>query len=172
MIIATFANLAGEAVKHGYRTIAYRDPCEDDLARQVARLIARLTTQHAGTGRILVLVGNTAQVFPLKLDLARYGVRGCGRIGLNGLGVQVGTLDNLDRRLRLPCDDYGIVVLLDGLDRERGSRLIARLPGVAVIDADAHGGQPIRPADHVLFRPIGGQLQSLQHTDEPITTRH
>lgn len=171
MTAATLSHLVGEALRRGYRTIAYRDPQETDLLREVARMVSKIRAIIPSDRRIAVVLDDRAGTATLKADLMRYGITRTGRIGLNNEAIQVGSLARLERRIARGDEPYGLIILLEGLDRSRIHRLLTQHSAVWVIDADPRGGPGPRPPDHVLFRDPSGDLQSLQDTGTH-ATRH
>ncbi len=157
---APLSHHIADALQRGYRTIAYRDALQDDLIREAARTIHHLCRQTTPLN-IALVTANREETIALKSDLARYGFGQIGRIGLNHEAIQVGSLERLDRRIAQGETDYSLIVLLANLDRDHAKRVLARIPAQRVIDLDPHAGPCPRPADHILYRGMSGDIETL-----------
>lgn len=162
------ANLVGQALDEGSHYIAFRDTEETDLVREIARLVAKRHRRD----RMMVVTESLEQMTELA-GCVRAFDRDCmvSRISTAGRGVEIGTMKHALRRVRYPARAYSLLVLLPGLEHAAKARLVEALPQAAVLDADPYAGQPVRPADRVLYRPLGSALQTLQ-TTTPLTSRY
>lgn len=156
-MIPNLANLVGQALDEGAHYIAYRDAEETDLIREIARFASRRYLRDR-----LMVVAATSEVTRELRGYLRTFQTPSARISQAEAPVQVDTLDHALRRIRYPGHRYTILVLMPDLERDGRSALLAGLPGVAVLDADPLAGPPMRPADHVIYRPVGSALQTLQ----------
>lgn len=162
------ANLVGQALDEGSHYIAFRDTEETDLVREIARLVSKRHRRD----RVMVVTESLEQMSELA-GFVRAFDRECqvSRISASGRGVEIGTMKHALRRMRYPAGGYTLLVLLPGLEHDGKARLVEALPRAAVLDADPYAGQPVRPADRVLYRPLGSALQTLHTTTAP-TSRY
>ncbi len=170
---ANLAQIVSDALDEGSRYIFHRDDGEDDITRELARLVAR---RHA-TDRVMMITGSLVEMIETE-HLVRTFLPGSavGRIqdwhpeGRRP-SVAIGILRHVLRQAKRETVASGLVILLPSVPHPDKAAILDTVKATAILDVAGRTATPLRKADRVVFRPTGGHLQTL-HAMTPVSSRY
>ncbi len=170
---ANLAQIVSDALDEGARYIFHRDDGASDIARELARLVAR---RHA-TDRVMVITGSLVETVKTK-DLVGVFLPGTVTGGIQdwhpeneGPTVRIGMARHAMRKAKRETPSCKLLILMPSVGHADKAIILDTVEAVAVLEVAGGTAAPLREADRVVFRPIGGHLQTL-HAMTPVSSRY